>query len=78
MCDCIGHVNRVSYREEKEGREVEREEEEIREGIKFSHVGAQKNQVSMRQYNIPHNGRHQQIQHNRISTHKKKCSKRQY
>ena len=41
LCDCIGHVNRVSQKEEEVGRVVEREEEEGREGMKFSLVGAQ-------------------------------------
>ena len=41
LCDCIGHVNRVSQKKEEVGRNVQREEEEGREGMKCSLVGAQ-------------------------------------
>ena len=41
FCDCIGRVNRVSWNEEEIGREVEREEEEGREGMTYLLVIAQ-------------------------------------
>ena len=41
LCDCIGHMNRVSSKEEQLGREVKREEEQGREGLKTPLVGEQ-------------------------------------
>ena len=43
LCDCIGHVNRVSWKEEKVGRKVEREEKggkEGKESMEFSIIRA--------------------------------------